>query len=121
MIKMLFERLNVINSNSDDPDNEERYFKFARNYGMTFAEPYKYESFDFGDEEYRNTIKYFTKDAPIGNEPRGSQHFLYTTRVHLGLYNLLMKMGARVNTTKSKEILSGMLDVDFGELVEASE
>jgi hypothetical protein len=32
-----------------------------------------------------------------------------------------MKMGARVNTTKSKEILSGMLDVDFGELVEASE
>ncbi|MEX2478611.1 MAG: AarF/ABC1/UbiB kinase family protein [Gracilimonas sp.] len=116
-IRDLYEKLNVIITDSDNPDKEEEYFNFARNYGMTFAEPYKYEVFDFGDEEYRNTIKYFTKDAPIGNEPRGSQHFLYTTRVHLGLYNLLMKMGAYINTTKSKEILSGMLDVDFGELV----
>lgn len=118
-IRDLYEKLKVINPDSDNPKNEERYFKFARNYGMTFAEPYKFEVFDFGDEEYRNTIKYFTKDAPIGNEPRGSQHFLYTTRVHLGLYNLLMKMGAHINTTKSKEILSKLLDVDFGELVNA--
>jgi len=118
-IRELYEKLKVINPDSDNPENEERYFKFARNYGMTFAEPYKFEVFDFGDEEYRNTIKYFTKDAPIGNEPRGSQHFLYTTRVHLGLYNLLMKMGAHINTTKSKEILCKMLDVDFGELVNA--
>ncbi|WP_103664694.1 ABC1 kinase family protein [Gracilimonas amylolytica] len=120
-IRDLYEKLKVINPDSDNPENEERYFKFARNYGMTFAEPYKYEVFDFGNEEYRNTIKYFTKDAPIGNEPRGSQHFLYTTRVHLGLYNLLMKMGAHINTTKSKDILSKMLNVDFGEVVETSE
>jgi len=117
-IRELYEKLKVINPDSDNPENEDRYFNFARNYGMTFAEPYKYEVFDFGDEEYRNTIKYFTKDAPIGNEPRGSQHFLYTTRVHLGLYNLLMKMGAHIDTTKSKKILSEMLDVDFWELVE---
>jgi predicted unusual protein kinase regulating ubiquinone biosynthesis (AarF/ABC1/UbiB family) len=117
-IRDLYEKLNVINPDSDDPAKEEEYFNFARNYGMTFAEPYKYEVFNFGNEEYRNTIKYFTKDAPIGNEPRGSQHFLYTTRVHLGLYNLLMKMSAHINTTKSKEILSEMLDMEFGKLVE---
>lgn len=116
-IRDLYEKLNIINPDSDDPDKEEEYFKFARNYGMTFAEPYKYEVFDFGDQEYRQKIKHFTKDAPIGNEPRGSQHFLYTTRVHLGLYNLLMKMGAHIDTTRSKEILSKMLGVEFGELV----
>ncbi len=116
-IRELYQKLNVINPEADNQEKEEKYFTFARNYGMTFAEPYKNEVFDFGDEEYRNTIKYYTKDAPIGNEPRGSQHFLYTTRVHLGLYNLLMKMGARINTTKSKEILGQMLDVDFGDLV----
>ena len=116
-IRELYYKLKVIKPDSDNPEKEEEYFRFARNYGMTFAEPYKYEVFDFGDEEYRNKIKYFTKDAPIGNEPRGSQHFLYTTRVHLGLYNLLMKLRAHIDTSKSKEILSDMLEVDFGKLV----
>lgn len=116
-IRKLYHKLNVINPDADNPGREEKYFQFARKYGMTFAEPYKYEVFDFGDEGYRNTIRYFTKDAPIGNEPRGSQHFLYTTRVHLGLYNLLMKLGAHINTTKSREILSDMLGMNFGELV----
>ncbi|SMO42051.1 ABC1 kinase family protein [Gracilimonas mengyeensis] len=118
-IRELYKKLNVIKPNADNPEHEERYFNFARNYGMTFAEPYKHEFFDFGDKDYRNSIKHYTKDAPIGNEPRGSQHFLYTTRVHLGLYNLLMKMGAHIDTSKSKEILSDMLDVNFGELKEA--
>jgi predicted unusual protein kinase regulating ubiquinone biosynthesis (AarF/ABC1/UbiB family) len=117
-IRDLYYKLKVIKKESDNPDKEQEYFNFARNYGMTFAEPYKYEVFDFGQEDFRNTIRHFTKDAPIGNEPRGSQHFLYTTRVHLGLYNILMKLGAHVDTTKSKDILSEMLDVDFGELVE---
>jgi predicted unusual protein kinase regulating ubiquinone biosynthesis (AarF/ABC1/UbiB family) len=117
-IRRLYHKLKVIDPDADNQENEERYFKFARNYGMTFAEPYKDEVFDFGDEEYRQKIKYYTKDAPIGNEPRGSEHFLYTTRVHLGLYNLLMKMGAHIDTTKSRDILSDMLGVNFGELVE---
>ena len=116
-IRDLYHQLKVINPESDNPEKEEDYFRFAKNYGMTFAEPYQYEVFDFGDENYRNKIKHFTKDAPIGNEPRGSQHFLYTTRVHLGLYNLLMKMGAQINITESKDILSEMLDVDFAALV----
>jgi predicted unusual protein kinase regulating ubiquinone biosynthesis (AarF/ABC1/UbiB family) len=116
-IRELYYNLKVIKPESDNPEKEEEYFRFARNYGMTFAEPYKYEVFDFGKEAYRNKIKHFTKDAPIGNEPRGSQHFLYTTRVHLGLYNILMKLGAHIDTTESKTILSEMLDVDFGELV----
>lgn len=116
-IRKLYENLQVIKPNPDSPKTEARYFNFARNYGMTFAEPYRHETFDFGDKTYREKIRHFTQDAPIGNEPRGSQHFLYTTRVHLGLYNLLMKLEAQIDTTQSRKILSYMLDMDFEELV----
>jgi predicted unusual protein kinase regulating ubiquinone biosynthesis (AarF/ABC1/UbiB family) len=116
-IRKLYENLQVIKPNPDSPKTEARYFNFARNYGMTFAEPYRHEAFDFGDKTYREKIRHFTQDAPIGNEPRGSQHFLYTTRVHLGLYNLLMKLEAQIDTTQSRKILSNMLDMDFEELV----
>lgn len=112
-IRRLYQKLKVINPNAEDQDKEQEYFEFARNYGMTFAEPYKHDIFDFGKVEFKETIRHFTKDAPIGNEPRGSQHFLYTTRVHLGLYNLLMKLKAHIRTTESKHILGDMLDVDF--------
>ncbi|MTI88464.1 MAG: AarF/ABC1/UbiB kinase family protein [Balneolaceae bacterium] len=109
-IRELYIRLKVINPDTDKPKKEQMYFDFARNYGMTFALPYKEDSFDFGDAEYEQTIRHYTREAPLSNEPRGSEHFIYTTRVHLGLYNLLMKMGAVIDTRKSKEILSEMLD-----------
>ncbi|MFN1836316.1 ABC1 kinase family protein [Balneola sp. MJW-20] len=112
-IRDLYEKLGVIKPGSEPGDQEQVYFDFAKNYGMTFAEPYRNDVFDFGDPDFDKTIRHFTKDAPLSNEPRGNEHFIYTTRVHVGLYNLLIKLGARINTTRSKEILSEILDVEF--------
>lgn len=112
-IRDLYIKLDVIKEDPDNPAKEEEYFNFARNYGMTFAEPYKEDTFDFGNPEYAETIKAYTKDAPLSNEPRGNRHFIYTTRVHLGLYNLLMKLGARIDTSQSMEILSEILDMNI--------
>jgi len=71
--------------------------------------PYLNDTFDFGDPEYRNMIRQFTKKAPVSNEPRGNKHFIYSTRVHLGLYHFLMRLGAEVATTESKKIVDNVL------------
>lgn len=112
-IRELYIDLEVINTESKSPEREEEYYNFARNYGIMFSKPYRYDSFDFSDPYYDQQIRHFTKEAPLSNELRGSKHFIYTSRVHTGLYNILIKLGAQIDTTRSKEILSELLDMDF--------
>ncbi|CAN5386970.1 AarF/ABC1/UbiB kinase family protein [soil metagenome] len=102
----LYKRLGVIKTNPDDDPVEKRYFEFCTNYGYTFAMPYESDRFDFGDPEYRELIRGYTRNAPIGNEVRGNKHFIYSTKVHLGLYHFLMKLGAEINTAKAREIVA---------------
>jgi predicted unusual protein kinase regulating ubiquinone biosynthesis (AarF/ABC1/UbiB family) len=104
-IKALYNRLGVLKGDPETNQTEKKYFEFCLNYGFTFAMPYKSETFNFGDPEYKALIKGYTKNAPVGNEARGNKHFLYSTRVHLGLYHFLMKLGATVETKKSREIV----------------
>ncbi len=101
----LYKRLGVLKTNPDNDPVEKKYFEFCINYGYTFAMPYESDKFDFGDPEYKNLIRGYTRNAPFGNEVRGNKHFIYSTRVHLGLYHFLMKLGAEINTTKSREIV----------------
>ena len=104
-IKELYFRLGVLRDDPETNEKEKRYFEFCLNYGFTFAMPYQSDTFDFGDPEYRDMIRGYTKNAPVGNEARGNKHFLYSTRVHLGLYHFLMKLGAEVKTKKSREVV----------------
>lgn len=108
-IRALFEKLEVLKPGSENGDKEQEYFEFAKNYGMVFAKPYKEDIFDFGDPNYNQMIRHFTKEAPLSNEPRGNKHFIYTTKVHVGLYNILIKLKAKIDTSKSKEILREIL------------
>ncbi len=106
----LYLALDVLKSHPSESEKEQLYFEFCRNYGYTFAIPYERSDFNFGDPGYKNLIRSYTKNAPVSNEPRGSKHFIYSTRVHLGLYHLLMKLEANVNTADSKKIVSDMLN-----------
>lgn len=108
-IKNLYYKLDILKGEPEEIPKERLFFDFCKNYGFTFAMPYLEDSFDFGDPEYKNLISGYTKVAPFTNEPRGSKHFIYTTRVHLGLYHLLMKLGCRVNTSHSKTIIDEVL------------
>lgn len=108
-IRQLFEKLEVLKPNSKNGDKDQEYFEFAKNYGMLFAKPYKESVFDFGDPEYDKMIRHFTKEAPMSNEPRGNKHFIYTTKVHVGLYNILIKLKAQIDTLKSKKVLREVL------------
>jgi len=108
-IKNLYFKLDILKGEPEEVPKEKLFFDFCKNYGFTFAMPYLEDSFDFGDPEYKKLIAGYTKSAPFSNEPRGSKHFIYTTRVHLGLYHLLMKLGCRVNTSHSKTIIDEVL------------
>jgi hypothetical protein len=54
-------------------------------------------------------IRTKTKNAPVTNEPRGNKNFIYSTRVHLGLYHFLMRLGAEVSTGKSIDIVNRVI------------
>jgi predicted unusual protein kinase regulating ubiquinone biosynthesis (AarF/ABC1/UbiB family) len=108
-IKKLYFRLDVLKADPDTDKKEKVFYEFCKNYGFTFAMPYLEDSFDFGDPEYRELIRGYTKNAPVTYEARGNKHFIYSTRVHLGLYHFLMKLGAQIHTARSKKIVENVL------------
>ena len=112
-IRELYTKLEVINPNAKAQSKEDEYYNFARNYGIMFSKPYRYDFFDFSNPDFDNEIRHFTKEAPLSNEVRGSKHFLYTSRVHTGLYSILIKLGAVISTENAKLILSELLDMSF--------
>lgn len=101
----LYRWLGVVTGDPTLDEYERKYLEFSMKYGYAFVEPYETDIFDFGNPEYIQKLKEYTRDAPFSNEPRGNENFIYSTRVHIGLYHMLMKMKARVNTTHSKEIV----------------
>jgi predicted unusual protein kinase regulating ubiquinone biosynthesis (AarF/ABC1/UbiB family) len=105
----LYNKLDVLKGDPFTDPKEKEFYEFCKNYGFTFAMPYLDDSFDFGNSEYKELIKNYTRNAPVTTEPRGNKHFIYTTRVHLGLYHFLMKLGANVSTARSKELLESVL------------
>ncbi len=108
-IRQLYKRLDIIKDNPDNPNKEEQFFQFCKNYGHTFAMPYLDDEFDFGDPSFQQRINRYAKEMPIMNEPRGDKNFIYSTKVHIGLYNILTKLKAQVDTRRSKEITQRVL------------
>lgn len=105
----LYKELDVLKTDPENSKSERAIFEFCKNYGYTFALPYIEDQFNFGDEEYKRIMAGYTKNAPITNGPRGSKHFIFTTRVHLGLYHLLMKLKAVVQTKESRGIVEEVI------------
>ena len=108
-IRRLYKRLDIIRENPDDPQKEEEFFQFTKNYGETFAMPYMGDEFDFGKPSFKQRINHYAKRMPIMNEPRGDKNFIYSTKVHMGLYSILIKLKAQVDTRQSKEITQHIL------------
>lgn len=105
----LYKKLDVLKEDPEENKTEKAIYEFCKNYGFTFALPYIEDEFNFGDEEYKQIMAGYTRNAPIMNAPRGSKHFIFTTRVHLGLYHFLMKLKATVKTKQSREIVEEIL------------
>ncbi|MDZ7772255.1 MAG: AarF/ABC1/UbiB kinase family protein [Balneolaceae bacterium] len=109
-IRELYTRLGIVQENPDNPEKEERFFRFCKNWGATFARPYLQDRFDFGQPDFQEAINTYAQEMPVMNEPRGDKNFIFSTRVHMGLYNILIKLGARVDTTESRRMAFDVLD-----------
>lgn len=109
-IRKLYLKLDIIKKNPKNPKKEEEFFQFCKAYGDTFAQPYMGNEFDFGDPSFKEKINRFAKELPIQKEPRGDKNFIYSTKVHMGLYSILMKLKAKIDTKRSKEITHKVLE-----------
>ncbi|TYP92541.1 Phosphotransferase enzyme family protein [Fodinibius salinus] len=109
-IRDLYKRLDIIKENPPNPEKEEKFFQFCKGYGDTYAQPYMGDQFDFSDPEFKKRINHYAKKMPMMNEPRGDKNFIYSTKVHIGLYSILMKLKATIDTKRSKVITQTVLD-----------
>jgi predicted unusual protein kinase regulating ubiquinone biosynthesis (AarF/ABC1/UbiB family) len=116
-IRELYIKLDIIRENPDDPEKEDYFFKYCKKYGDIFAQPYQDDHFDFGRSDFNKRIRRFAKNVPVMNEPRGDKNFIYSTRMHTGLYNLLVKLEAVIDTSRSKALTNKMID-EMGTLVD---
>jgi predicted unusual protein kinase regulating ubiquinone biosynthesis (AarF/ABC1/UbiB family) len=109
-IRELYIRLNIAKRMPDDPEREEEFFRYCKKYGDIFAEPYQEDYFDFGGSDFQKEIRECAQNMPVMNEPRGDKNFIYSTRMHTGLYNLLVKLEAVINTRRSKKLTHQMIE-----------
>lgn len=109
-IRKLYLKLDIIKENPKNRKTEEEFFHFCKAYGDIFAKPYMGNTFNFGDPEFRDKITRFARELPIKNEPRGDKNFIYSTKVHMGLYSILMKLKAQIDTERSKKLTHNMID-----------
>lgn len=76
-----------------------------------FTSPFHGETFDFGADDFWNTIaglsERYANDPKIRkmNGNRGSRHFLYINRTFFGLYNLLHDLKATIQVNHYKQYL----------------
>ncbi|MBC7746019.1 MAG: AarF/ABC1/UbiB kinase family protein [Flavobacterium sp.] len=93
----------------DNAIQTETYYKAYKEMIFLFAQPYLYDTFDFGKTEYFDQLyAYGEKIArmPEFRQARGVKHFIYVNRTNFGLYNMLHQLGATVKTDTFKPQLN---------------
>ena len=99
----LYSRLGLLDESSADSTNEKAFFELCKSFGDLVISPYLERSFDFGDSNFSEAYKSLVKEAVAQPEPRGTHHFIYVTRAHIGLYRMLMQLGAVIDPRAGKQ------------------
>ncbi len=91
----------------DDSAEEKQYFlDIMRDSLAMVCKPFYHEKFDFSDEDYFGEIYAYgekmMRDPNLRkmDKARGSQHAIYLNRTYFGLFMILHKLGATVDTRK---------------------
>lgn len=109
-LRKLYAELEMIFPQSKNQDEEEAFAQFSLNFGSDFVEPYRHESFDFGSTAYQKKLLDHVVYVKKFGEPRGSKHFIYTSRTHLGLYTMLFKLGVTIKTSDGLPAIKRFLE-----------
>lgn len=93
-----FRKLEMILPN-DSKEQIEFYYKWYKEMIQLFGEPYLSEKFDFGNNDYMNSLFQFGEQLtkmPEFKQARGVKHFIYVNRTNFGLYSILNELKAVV-------------------------
>jgi predicted unusual protein kinase regulating ubiquinone biosynthesis (AarF/ABC1/UbiB family) len=101
----LYKTLDILKTDPQKDPKEKELYEFSRKFSAAYAEPYRGDTFDFGDPAFQKSLNAYIENAPVMLETRGSKHFIYGTRTHIGLYQLLIKMKAKIDTSEAKRIV----------------
>lgn len=91
---------------SDDPTERDYFLTLMRETLGLLCMPFYKEAFDFGDPAYMAGIYAYgermAKDPKLRKlqQPRGSQHGIYLNRAYFGLYMILSKLNAVIDTRR---------------------
>lgn len=108
-MRQLYIDMEILKENPDDLEHEKALTEFCFGFGDCFALPYRNATFDFGNREFEDTIRYFIKTAPRNAEVRGSRHFIFSSRVQIGLYRLLTDLECVIQTDQHIPIVERKL------------
>ncbi len=104
-MRALYYETGILKESQRGTAREAYMFDFFRGIGGLILHPFREDTFDFGDPEYKKALNIYFKEASQMYEARGSRHFIFLSKVLIGLYSLLMKLQARVHTQTSKTVL----------------
>lgn len=102
MIRLFYE--NEFISDRDSEADRQLFVPLFRKIIILMGKPFFEGSFDFGNDEYFESVYalsesiYKNKDVRSSNHARGNRHALYINRTYLGLYVMLHDLRARVIT-----------------------
>jgi len=105
----LYEDLELYDPNERGSKQQDEYIDFVRDFGQTFAQPYRDNSFNFGNPAFTDAIRDHIQRASKLSGPRGSRHFIFASRVQVGLYTMLSRMRAEVRVDHSRDIIDAYL------------
>lgn len=106
-LKQLYREAQILSDESNGSLSEADAFIYFRRLGQILVQPYLSERFDFGGRAYQQALNAFFRD---GSEvkPQVSQHFIFLNKLQMGLYSLLMKLGATIDMRYSRNIVQNM-------------
>lgn len=108
-MRSLYKKLEILDGGNGKAGVDDEYFDFFQSFGDLFIRPYRELEFTFGDNQFKESLKYHLQKATSFKEPVGSRHFLYSARTHMGLYTMLMELKATINPKRSIDILNSYL------------
>jgi len=79
--------------------------RFFDRYGSLIVEPYRQDTFDFGDAGFRERLHGCFEKASELRAVVGSPHFIFLNKALVGLLNLLTQLQPQIDTTRSVELL----------------
>ena len=86
-------------------DTRDRMREFFDRFGSLIVEPYRHDTFDFGDSAFHDELHACFRAASEFRETPGSPHFIFLNKVLVGLFNLLGTLQPTVDTSHSRELL----------------